>query len=631
MSRRGNCTFSEELQKLYPCFTKCNSKYEAYCTICKAQVNLSNKGKYDIEQHIKSLKHSRALSAGEKSHTMNEYFRPKFSKLDDKIAAAEGALAFHCLKHRQSFRSTDCTSNFFSKIFDDSDIAKNVSSARTKTRSITVHVIAPYCIELILKELDSILFISFSTDASNHGNKKIFPLLIQYFSTTEGICVKLIYLDALPNETAQTVVEYIVKILTKYNLTNKSVAFGADNCNTNFGGLRRKGDINVFKFLKNQINDNLIGIGCNVHILHNSAKQGIDLLPFDVESIVMKIFNHFACYTVRTETLKDFCNFVEIEYKELLRHTPTRWLSLYPAVNRILQVFPALKSYFLSLDACPTMLKIFFEYDLSEALFYFVHSLMYLFHENTLTLERESNSLLETMDILKALVKTLNERYNQVFLPLKVKSCLIKSRKDGLESDAKIFENSVKECYSKSLQYLTDWTSQLNEFQIFKWMSLEKIVKWENIGQCIEYLNQKGITIDDSKCFDQHNNLNQFLNDHCSNVNFKNLPSDKKWVEYFNTQSNQFYTEILKIVQFFFAIPGQNANVERVFSMLDFQWTRERNKFKVSTMRSILAVTYNMKQTTCSQFYSKIKDDKIVLQKIRSSEKYNDETSSDED
>lgn len=71
----------------------------------------------------------------------------------------------------------------------------------------------------------------------------------------------------------------------------------------------------------------------------------------------MKIYNYFSIFTVRTEILKDFCQECDVEYSKLLYHSKTRWLSLYPAIERLLILFEPLKNYFLSLENPPKVLK----------------------------------------------------------------------------------------------------------------------------------------------------------------------------------------------------------------------------------------------------------------------------------
>ena len=85
-----------------------------------------------------------------------------------------------------------------------------------------------------------------------------------------------------------------------------------------------------------------------------------DILPIDIECIVNKIFQYFYIYTVRVETLKEFCDFTNTQYKNVLGSVKTRWLSLQPAVSRIIEMYPALKLYFDTQDKCPTILKSFF-------------------------------------------------------------------------------------------------------------------------------------------------------------------------------------------------------------------------------------------------------------------------------
>jgi hypothetical protein len=78
-------------------------------------------------------------------------------------------------------------------------------------------------------------------------------------------------------------------------------------------------------------------------------------------------------YAVGVEELKEFCDFVDIEYKEDLGSIKTRWLSLQPAFTSVIDVFLGLKSYFLSQKQCP-VLKILFNDPVSIVWFYFLES-----------------------------------------------------------------------------------------------------------------------------------------------------------------------------------------------------------------------------------------------------------------
>jgi hypothetical protein len=97
-------------------------------------------------------------------------------------------------------------------------------------------------------------------------------------------------------------------------------------------------------------------------------------LSSDVEAIVVKIFNYFSIYTIRTEKLKDYCEFVTLTYKSLQSHSRTRWIPLRPAVERILKVREALKSYLLTEEKPPKILFNFFSDPMSEAYFWFIYN-----------------------------------------------------------------------------------------------------------------------------------------------------------------------------------------------------------------------------------------------------------------
>ena len=51
--------------------------------------------------------------------------------------------------------------------------------------------------------------------------------------------------------------------------------------------------------------------------------------------------------TKRKASLVEYCTFRYTEYRQIKKHVNTRWLSLERAVQRVLQQFDPLKSYFL--------------------------------------------------------------------------------------------------------------------------------------------------------------------------------------------------------------------------------------------------------------------------------------------
>ena len=80
----------------------------------------------------------------------------------------------------------------------------------------------------------------------------------------------------------------------------------------------------------------------------NTIKYALKAFSFDVESFVIKCYNSFLSSAKRSDGLWEFYEFLQMENRELLWHVPTWWLSLIPAIDRLLLCWPALKSYFAS-------------------------------------------------------------------------------------------------------------------------------------------------------------------------------------------------------------------------------------------------------------------------------------------
>ncbi|CAM2116517.1 unnamed protein product [Caretta caretta] len=331
----------------------------------------------------------------------------------------------------------DCTSVWLKKTFPDCEVAWKFSSARTKTEAIVISVLAPHPADVVLKtfEENDRAYCGVATDGGNLGSVKIFPVIIQYFDWKNGsLQSKLIEVQNTPNETADTIAHHVKETLEKNGLFEKCITFTGDNCSTMFGGLRPDEDgKKVFANLKKLLQKRtLIGVGCPAHILNNFVHHAAERMNTDIENIIFKIYQYFHIYTVQTEQLKEYCAFVDAEYRKLLSHSKTRWLSLFPGITRLIHMFPALKSFFLSQDKPPTVLKTFFE-----------------------------------------------------------------------------------------------------------WITLSETPNWSDVEPCIKYLIDKGLQIDDVKCFDQVSNLKKFMESCNSDEEFSNyFLAHQKWTKYSEKSKN---------------------------------------------------------------------------------------------
>lgn len=352
MAPRRHCILNATLQKEFPFLRTTEIKSDVYCDICSSKFSIGAGGRSDIKRHVEAGKHQLAVNARASTPKVTTYFS---SSSDLTTAAREGVYAYHVAKTNHSFNPCDCESKIFRKCFE----MKTFYCGRTKCHAIVTNVFAPYIIEEIKSDLLNANHLTVTTDASNHGNIKLMPVLARFFIPTSGIRVKILEFSSQKGETSQIIANLIMKTADEFQIKNKIVAFCGDNAAANFGSVQRGGQNNAYYHLK-QWKKSLIGIGCAAHIAHNALKFACDAMPIDVECIVVKIYAHFYIYTVRIEELKELCSEMDdVEYKKLLGYAKTRFLAMAPAIGRILNLFEALKLYFLNLKGESTI-KTFF-------------------------------------------------------------------------------------------------------------------------------------------------------------------------------------------------------------------------------------------------------------------------------
>jgi hypothetical protein len=124
------------------------------CSICKSQFSTEHGGRSDILQRIKKRKHATAAETESFGKKVTSYFN-KETVTDEckRTAVEEGLFAFHTIKHNHSFRSMDCTCSGIRKLHEE-----KFSCGQSKCESIVVNVLAPFAVQQIFEELESVTY-----------------------------------------------------------------------------------------------------------------------------------------------------------------------------------------------------------------------------------------------------------------------------------------------------------------------------------------------------------------------------------------------------------------------------------------------------------------------------------------
>ena len=119
--------------------------------------------------------------------------------------------------------------------------------------------------------------------------------------------------------------------------------------------------------------------------------------------------------------------------------------------------------------------------------------------------------------------------------------------------------------------------------------------------------------------FDEVVELNQILTA-IPNEKFIDKSTEEKWQLIF--KNNDGLPCILRLVCTILAVPVSNAFAERVFSLCNVQWTKERSSLDVATVKALIQVKVNLDDMPCTKMYEILLKNDNLLKKIRSSLKY---------
>lgn len=372
-------------------------------------------------------------------------------KKELSAAAKEGMQVYHMIQHNQSFNSMKCTSKMIREVFGEPDF----KCSATKAAAITSGVFEPLIVGQIRDELEEAHFVTFSTDASNHKEIKMFPIVIRYFLPNEGVKIRLIELSSLPGETGKQIYDMLHAAWMKWNVRGKTISFCADNAPANFGHIGTNGELNVFTRMQREFNNNLIGIGCLAHILHNTPRNACSSnIPYDFNQILSLIYKQFKSSTKQTEQLKTFCEQMDVEYKKVKSCVNTRFVAKKSSINAVLRVLDPLQAYVKSIPTktVPMVLRKFFADPLHKFYLVLVRDLCELFEDAILKIEGNEICGNEAVKIIQDLQRKLQKQVDAKYISIEAEQAL----DDAYEIDSDVdkvdlSENTAQPLYRKFL------------------------------------------------------------------------------------------------------------------------------------------------------------------------------------
>lgn len=308
---------------------KKKDNYTVECKLCHSDIIIKYEGSQSLDKHLKTKKHVKMETSQKLSQSISNFVVPIEAKIETEVAKAELVCVYHNVAHGLSYNSLNCQIKLSSVLYCDSKIANKITCG-THAQQVTGYA------------LKNNYYFSVSSDASNMGNIKTYPYAVQYFDSKYGIRKQVLDFNSDPYETSRDIFSNIIRITKNCDLKLKQItAYSADNAAVNYAI-----HTSVYQKLKDESNQ-IIKANCNCHIINNCVKKSLNSLSIDIENIILKIFNEFSSSAMTTVKLKECFDFAGIEYKDLLRHIPARWLSLLPAIDRLIFCWPAVKMYFL--------------------------------------------------------------------------------------------------------------------------------------------------------------------------------------------------------------------------------------------------------------------------------------------
>ena len=267
-----------------------------------------------------------------------------FAKDDDlSVIRAEVLWTQFVIEKNLPLSVSDDFGSLLKQMCKDSEIAKKFSCARTKTRAIAGCLSNAVRQELVAK-MKSFPF-SIGTDGSSDIKSKLYPIVVtSNDEVSQEICTDLLSIPELNDaSTGANITALLLEELKRHNIPIKNcVGFMSDNAAVMTG---KENGVSTILKKGGDGNPNMISLGCGCHLLNLAVKKGLSALPVDIDEILTDVYYFFHHSDKKNLEFDRVQLLYNDETKKLLKHCPTRWLSISTTLQRMVELWQPLSTF----------------------------------------------------------------------------------------------------------------------------------------------------------------------------------------------------------------------------------------------------------------------------------------------
>lgn len=362
-----------------------DDKYACFCILCKSKFKI-DKGFDRINQHAKTAGHqthaksmenqtmlqvadetqskstsnttiSVPIATAKTSESNNnleqlhgkkdkvEETSEKIIKLFNPRKEATKIELLWCLEiinRKNSTNSCQGIKELFTIMFHDA-VPEAFSLSPKKANYLITDALGPYYKTILLSELKNVFFSLQFDETSNVKNKKELQTRVFFWAEEGKVIQRHLETRFIDKGDGKTIFKNLLGILESNGLSlNKLVTVSRDGPNVN------KTVFNLFQKKQEELkNKTLIDIGsCFLHNVHNAFSKGLEELSIDISHFATDVYYFFHNKNDRWAKFEAIQSKLNLPNHVFERHLSTRWLTLGPAVKKIIEQLPALNEYF---------------------------------------------------------------------------------------------------------------------------------------------------------------------------------------------------------------------------------------------------------------------------------------------